>query len=108
MSIAVAIEDLADEVNRRGPGYLLTTTADSRPHVMHVRFAIDGAELQTGVGRSAARNIGTQPAVTLLWQPETEGGYSLIVDATAVVTSGDDGETTAVLTATSAVLHRPA
>lgn len=103
MSIAVAIEDLAAEVEKRGPGYLLTTTADSRPHVMHFHFTIDGARLETGVGRSAARNIEAQAAVTLLWPPMDDGGYSLIVDGEAVV----EGES-AVITALTAVLHRPA
>lgn len=104
MSIAVPLGELAERVAERGPGYLLTTTTDSRPHVMHLRFAVEGAELRVDIGRSAARNIAAQPSVTLLWPPEEHGGYSLIVDATAVV----DGESGAVITATGAVLHRPA
>ena len=104
MSIEVALEDLADEVIKRGRGYLLSSTAGSRPHVMHLRFTVDGAELRADVGRSATRNIGAQPAVTLLWPPDTDGGYSLIVDGEARI----DGEATAVVTATWAVLHRPA
>lgn len=111
MSIAVAIEDLADEVTKRGPGYLLTTVADGRPHVMHLAFTIDttgtGAELRAPIGRSATANIGTQSAVTLLWPPEVDGGYSLIVDGEAVVVDVD-GTPTAAVTAIGAVLHRPA
>lgn len=103
MSIAVPLEELADRVAERGAGYLLTTAPD-RPHVMHLTFQVDGAELRTTVGRSATRNIEAQPAVTLLWPPEEDGGYSLIVDATATV--GADSE--ALITATGAVLHRPA
>ncbi len=104
MSIVVALDDLAAEVAKRGPGYLLSASAASRPHVMQLRFDVDGVELRSEVGRSAARNIGAQPAVTVLWPPEESGGYSLIVDAEAVI----EGEATAVITATNAVLHRPA
>jgi hypothetical protein len=104
MSIQVAIEDLAEEVARRGAGYLLTATAGSRPHVMHLRLSVDGAELRGGIGRSASRNIAVQPAVTLLWPPDEEGGLSLIVDGIATL----DGDGVVVVTASSAVLHRPA
>ena len=104
MSIEVPLPDLAAEVANRGPGYLLTATTDSRPHVMHLNFAADGPVLRTDVGRSAARNIVAQPAVTLLWPPPEPGGYSLIVDGEAAI----EGEATAVVTATHAVLHRPA
>ena len=107
MSIEVALDDLAGEIAARGPGYLLTTSAGSRPHVMHLRFTIEGSELRVGVGRSAAANIGAQPAVTLLWPPQTDGGYSLIVDGDASVVDGADG-TKAVIAARTAVLHRPA
>lgn len=102
MSIAVPLDELADEVAKRGAGYLLTATADGRPHVMHLQFAVDGAVLRSPVGRSATRNIEAEPAVTLLWPP-LEDGYSLIVDGEAVVE-----EAGAVVTAISAVLHRPA
>ena len=75
MSIAVALDDLAAEVARRGPGYLITATAGSRPHVLHLQFEVDGAELRSGVGRSAVRNIGAMPAVTLLWPPVEPEDY---------------------------------
>ena len=104
MSITVALEELAQEVGKRGPGYLLTTTAGGRPHVMHLRFQIEGTELRAGVGRSATRNIEAEPAVTLLWPSDTDGGYSLIVDGTATI----EDEAMAVITAIGAILHRPA
>ena len=101
MSILVLLEDLAAEVAKRGAGYLLTTAADSRPHVMHLHFDVDGTEFRAKIGRSASRNIATQPAVTLLWPPGGEAGNSLIVDATATA----DGDSTTLMTALSAVLH---
>ncbi|MEM9134019.1 MAG: pyridoxamine 5'-phosphate oxidase [Actinomycetota bacterium] len=108
MSIKVPLDELADTVAGRGPGYLLTA-GGGRPHVMHVSFEADGSVLRAPVGRSAAANIGAQPAVTLLWPP-ADDGYSLIVDAEAVVEGDPEGDTppTVVATATGAVLHRPA
>ena len=103
MSIVVALEDLVGEVDRRGPGYLLTTTVGGRPHVMHQRFTVAGSTLTTGAGRTASRNIGDEPAVTLLWPPEEPGGYSLVVDGTAEVV-----DQRVIVTPLHAVLHRPA
>ena len=107
MSIELALEELRDEVEDRGPGYLLTTTAGSRPHVMHLRLEVDGVTLRAPIGRTAAANISAQPAVSLLWPPSVDNSYSLIVDGDATVEDGDDGPV-AVVTATHAVFHRPA
>lgn len=110
MSIPVPLAELAGEVGKRGPGYLLTTTADSRPHVMHLRLTVKGTELRSEVGRSATRNIVAQPAVTLLWPAVEDGGLSLIVDGTATIVDAAtaEGAAVAVISATGAVLHRPA
>lgn len=109
MSIEVALNELAAEVTRRGAGYLLTTVADGRPHVMHVSFDTGDASLSCDVGRSARRNIEAQPAVTLLWPALEPGGYSLIVDGSASVSPSADGAGARVaVTPSHAVLHRPA
>ncbi len=107
MSIVVALDDLADEVATRGPGYLLTT-GSIRPHVMHLRFSIDGSTLRAPIGRSASANIAAHPAVTVVWPPTEDGGYSLIVDGDATTATDADGGVTATIVATGAVLHRPA
>ncbi|MEM7337456.1 MAG: pyridoxamine 5'-phosphate oxidase family protein [Actinomycetota bacterium] len=109
MSIEVALDELVAEVTRRGPGYLLTTVADGRPHVMHVSFDTEGVSLSCDVGRSARRNIEAQPAVTLLWPAAEPGGYSLIVDGSATVASAEGTAGGRVTVDPShAVLHRPA
>lgn len=108
MSIKVPLDELADAVAARGPGYLLSA-GGGRPHVMHVEFAVEGPVLRASIGRSAAANIGSQPAVTLLWPP-ADDGYSLIVDAEAVVEGNPEADAppTVVATASGAVLHRSA
>lgn len=108
MSIKVPLDELADAVAVRGAGYLLSA-GGGRPHVMHLTFEAEGPVLRAAIGRSAAANIAAQPAVTLLWPP-TDDGYSLIVDAEAVVDGDPEGDVppTVVATASGAVLHRPA
>lgn len=110
MSIKVTLDQLADEIAKRGAGYLLSASGEARPHVMHLVFDVDGTEMRAPVGRSAARNIAAQPEVTLLWPQQEADGYSLIVDATAVVEGDPEGDGPPVLiaTASGAVLHRPA
>ncbi len=104
MSIVVSLEELAGEIAKRGAGYLLTTTADSRPHILHLSFSVDGTELRAEVGRSAVTNIEAQSAVSLLWPARSTDDYSLIVDGTASISD----EAMAVIVASGAVLHRPA
>jgi hypothetical protein len=69
--------------------------------VVSVELRWEGDVLVAGVGRSSAANAVARPAVTLLWPSGPEPGYSLIVDAAAVVADG-----AVRLVPTSAVLHR--
>ncbi len=109
MSVPVAVEELAEAVARFGPVvYLLTTGEDGRPHATHADVAVDAGVVTCGLGRRTARNGLAQPLVSLVWPPVEEGGYSLIVDGTISV-SGEPGvDAMGTVTATNAVLHRPA
>ena len=108
MSIPVEVEALSETVARYGPEtFLLTTGADGRPHATHVVVEIDGAILRCGIGRRTARNATEQPLVSFLWPPAEPGGYSLIVDGEIVIERADE-ERVGAITATKAVLHRPA
>ncbi|MEM8904763.1 MAG: hypothetical protein AAGA17_11730 [Actinomycetota bacterium] len=108
MSIPVDLDALADAIAERGPvAYFLTGGPDGRPHATHATVEVDGGLLRVGAGRKTARNAGERPAVSFLWPPAEEGGYSMIVDGDAVI-EGDEGEHVAVVTPTFAVLHRPA
>lgn len=107
MSIKVELDGLAAEVTSRGPGYLLTTSSDGRPHTIQVWFQIEGTELRAPSGRTTGRNITAAPKVALLWPSTEAGGYSLIVDGDAIVDGAGDSAVV-IITATSAILHRPA
>lgn len=109
MSIPVAVEDLEDTVSRYGSAtFLMTTSDDGRPHATHVTVSVEGARLTCELGRRTARNGQARPLVSFLWPPIEPNGYSLIVDGDIAVegTPGDDA--VGVITATKAVLHRPA
>lgn len=109
MSIEVPVESLAETVARYGPApFLLTTGEDGRPHATHVVVGVDGAVLRCDLGRRTARNGAAQPKVSLLWPPDEPGGYSLIVDGDMIVDGTPGADARGAITATRAVLHRPA
>jgi hypothetical protein len=104
MSIPVPVETIRAAADERGGGaFLLTVTADARPHAVHTVPAWDGDVLVVEVGKGSAANAAARAAVALLYPPSTPGDYSLIVDGTATV-----AERTVRITPTKAVLHRPA
>ena len=105
MSIEVPPESLAETVAGFEVAYLLTVGGRPRAHVGAVTTTVTptGTIRVVGVGRTASRHVADDGAVTLLWAPSTSGGYSLIVDGTAV--ARNDGLD---VTPGRAVLHRPA
>jgi hypothetical protein len=109
MSIAVELERVQAEAATRGPAYLLTVTDDGRPHAVAVSVRWDDGAVVMSAGRTSVRNASGRPAVSLLWPPAEDGGYSLIVDgeATAVPDPAGDGGRVSIAV-TRAVLHRPA
>lgn len=109
MSIRVQLTDLPKEIVERGAdAFLLSSVMDSRPHAAHLTFDVAAAEgqveLRTTAGRTARGNISNRPAVTLLWPATNSHSHSLIVDGEGRL----DGEEHVIITATSAILHRPA
>lgn len=101
MSVVVDLGDLSDRLRDFGRGYLLTSS-DGRVKAVSVRAAAeDGTLLVATPGRGSVANVGTNPAVTLLFPPPEEGGMTLLVDGTAAA-EGDDVR----VTATGAVLHK--
>ena len=108
MSVKVDLDRLQEEVARFGPApYVLTVTADGRPHAVAVVVEWDGDRLVLGAGRSTSANATDRPGVTLLWPPYEPGGYSLLVDGAATVTPADGDEPARLTIAPEkATLHR--
>jgi hypothetical protein len=117
MSIRVDLAELQQHAAARSFAYLLTTGDDQRPHAIAVSPAFAAGNgigapdhLEVDAAGRTARNAAARPHVALVWPPDVEGGYSLVVDADAVV--ADDATTASgvriTLRPTSAVLHRPA
>lgn len=108
MSIPVALEALAAEVERWGFGYLTTVSDDGRPHLLALRPGVHDAatpilRFDAGGGR-ACRNATARDQVAVMFPPAPHSdGFSLVLDGTATV----DGAFVDVAV-TSALLHRPA
>ena len=104
MSIPVDVAKLADVLQRYRFAYLLTASERGAPHAVAVTAMLQGGELLVGeTGRRTRDNAQQRPDVALVWPPQSEADYSLIVDGRAVV-SGNGLR----ITPTRAVLHRPA
>ncbi|WP_418063844.1 pyridoxamine 5'-phosphate oxidase [Pimelobacter simplex] len=105
MSIPVAPADLRQALADFDSGYLLST---SSPQVKVVTVDpvadADGTLRISGPGRGTLRNVAENSTVTLVFPPRERHGYTLLVDGTAA----PSGESDVVVTATAAVLHRPA
>ena len=93
----------ANAITRYRVAYLLTTSAKGAPHAAPVTAVLHGGDLVVnGIGRRTRENALARPAVGLIWPPQSEADYSLIVDGQAVVTGAS-----LRITPTRAVLHRP-
>jgi hypothetical protein len=102
VSIAVALEELADKLAEY-PWCYLVTSGEDRPHLLAVKPSLVEAGLRCETGHSSRANVVRNPLVVLMFPPNDTGGMSLIVDGTAEV-NGDG----VVVTPTWAVLHRSA
>ena len=104
MSIPVELSDLAATLARYRYAYLMTTSDAAAPHAVAVNVVLRGGELVIEpVGSRTRQNALARPVVGLVWPPQDEGDYSLIVDGRAIVTG-----TALRIAPTRAVLHRPA
>ena len=102
MSIAVAIEDLADKLAEY-PWCYLVTSGEERPHLIAVKPSMVKTGLRCETGHSSRANVVRNPLVVLMFPPPQPDGLSLIVDGEAEV-NGDG----VVVKPTWAVLHRSA
>lgn len=88
--------------------YVLTV-GDDGPHTSHstVSLGADGTSLTGPLSKSAATNVGNQPAMSLFWPPLEPGGYGIIMNGTAQVIATDGPDPLASIALTKAVFHRP-
>jgi hypothetical protein len=101
------IRTLAEAISHYGRDAYLLTVAKDGPHTSSVTVELHGGGIGCSVGASAARNIAREPHVSLFWPPVEPGGYALIVNGTAAGEHRLTGVTTAEITLTKSVLHRP-
>lgn len=86
MSIPVDLDRLAEALTEYRFAYLLTTGDDLRPHaVMATPKLHDGHLHVSSPGRHTSANVAARPTIALVWPPERDTGYSLIVDADATI-----------------------
>ncbi|GAB7143851.1 hypothetical protein [Mycobacterium riyadhense] len=89
--------------------YLITVDDGYRVHTVTVEPMLREALLDVGlIGGRTRKNLGQRSHVTLLWPPPEPGGYSLIVDGSAVVTDSDAETARLRVVPTRALLHRDA
>lgn len=104
MSQEVAVTELATVLDRFAFAYLATIAEQRRTHIVAVRPVLVGNTFRIAEpGRTTCRNLGQQPAVTLVWPPSDAEHYSLIVDGIGRLDGHD-----LIVAPTRAVLHRPA
>jgi hypothetical protein len=110
MSVPVALHQLRAALEEFGAvAYLLSAGGDGRPRCVSVALDWSGDQLTASVGKRTGANIGIQPLVSLLFPPVEPGGYSLIVDGSALVTGEPDGGGAIItITPSNGVRHRNA
>jgi len=104
VSVPVDLDALQSQTEQFGPlAFVVTVNDTGRPHVVSAAVEWHDGQIEAGAGRRTAANIGDRPAVTLLWAPYEDGGYSLLVDGVASL----DGERLRIRPE-AAILHRTA
>lgn len=108
VTVAVDLEGLWEQVRRYGPvAFVVTVGDDGRPHVVSARIEVAGDALAGPVGKTTATNAARSGVATLVWPAPPGVDYALIVDGTAGLHDGTDGQQVAVAPV-RAVLHRVA
>lgn len=103
MSIPVELKGLAEVMSRYRFAYLMTVTDQGTPHAVQATATLQDSELVVNnIGSRTRHNALARPLVGLVWPPQSEADYSLIVDGQVTVI----GESLRI-TPTRAVLHRP-
>jgi hypothetical protein len=97
---------LSEAISQYGPDAYLLTVGETGPHTSNVSTNLRGTMISCAVSASAAKNISSEPKVSLFWPPLEPGGYAMIVNGIATGTHRPDGVTIAEISLTKSVLHR--
>jgi hypothetical protein len=98
----VTLDAVRDRIAEFGDtAYLVTVGEARRPHIVSVHVTVTDDALVCPAGRSTSANVASNPIASLVWPAADGGGYALLVDGDAAVTSGK-----VTVVPTSAVLHR--
>ena len=62
---------------------LVTVTEALRPHIVTAVIGVDRDRLVADVGSTTRSNAITHPRLCLVWNPDGDGEYQLILDGTA-------------------------
>ena len=98
---------LADAIAEYGRDAYLLTVSKTGPHTSHVSVALRDNTIGCPVGASAAKNIASEPNVSLFWPPREPGGYAMIVNGIATGSVQPNGVMMAEIKLTKSVFHRP-
>jgi hypothetical protein len=80
----VDMRPLRAAIDEYGPvAFLLTVSADGRPHCAAVSTGWVGETLVAECGAQTAANMTTRPEIAIVWPPPRWGEHSLIIDGTA-------------------------
>ena len=97
---------LTDAMAQYGHDAYLLTVGKDGPHTSNVSVNLRGDVIACTIGASAAKNISSEPHVSLFWPPREPGGYAMILNGFAARSSEAAGVTRAEITLTKTVLHR--
>lgn len=81
--------------------YLLTGSADGRPHAIAVSVTWQEGTLVVSAGRRSLANIVARPLLSVMWPAPDAAAYGLFLDGSGEVLGSE-----VVITPTRAVLHR--
>lgn len=94
---------LAEALADYGPQAYLLTVAPEGPHTSVVLVTLNGRRCRFTPSKSARRNAGAHPQVSLLWPAREPDGYCVILNGRLSL----NGEGEAELEISKSVLHRP-
>jgi hypothetical protein len=79
---------LTDAMAQYGHDAYLLTVGKDGPHTSHVSVLLRGDVIGCTIGASAAKNISSEPHVSLFWPPREPGGYAMILNGLAASSGG--------------------